>query len=617
MLTPSFTVEETPAHVVVKIRVASIHCRVSEAQFDICEERLTLYCKPYYLRLRFDQPLTEGKDERATYNVDTNTLTVYAPKLHEGEPFTNLHDPAYLIATEKQRVLMNRPPAKPLIQVMGSTSTADKGDSDDDDGEDDETEYVQTLRNAALEDDSPLHADGAAAPATSYGFNMEFADVFGGLDETTVYDAIELRQPDRVPHHERRALRIADEQKSFHEEAMWYSLADEEGEVDAILHGAFVPHYVRTFEQILARDGVKFITPSRRYAAETRMNDDDETNARRESGLLPRDAAEEDDGVAEGAAAVYGSRIAEVPVWSGNIASFDVLPSNDPQIQSDGLDVSSPYGMDEVGDDVSEYTVNGSAASPLTPARRIAAPSHPVEATFDMEESDMLARLLPSSVRHRDASKDLVPPHEGHVMALTLDLLLAFSYDHLTSEGTSSSESVWTVCKLSPSLSWLDTQDSLYDVCVVFARRVLIFPLHRHLNLIRRCFRDVGVMMLLGPSYVVKSLLAIKYMMDRSEHKMVLSTIFLNPLLRYWQRKPRAAAMALLHSTALELHDIATRHTPAKPKRRPHQSSTLLSGLLDQRSAAVQRLVAQGEPSADAMELPITITTLGLPIHDV
>jgi hypothetical protein len=106
-------------------------------------------------------------------------------------------------------------------------------------------------------------------------------------------------------------------------------------------------------------------------------------------------------------------------------------------------------------------------------------------------------------------------------------------------------------------------------------------------------------------------------MMDRSEHKMVLSTIFLNPLLRYWQRKPRAAAMALLHSTALELHDIATRHTPAKPQRRPQHSSTLLSGLLDQRSAAVQRLVAQGEPSADAMELPITITTLGLPIHDV
>ncbi|CUF20333.1 Hypothetical protein, putative [Bodo saltans] len=569
MLTPSFTVEDSPAHVVVKIRLASLHCRVSEAQFDICEERLTLYCKPYYLRLRFDQPLTEGRDEKATYNVETNILTVYAPKLHEGEVFTNLHDPAYLIATEKQRAMMSRPVPKPLIQVIDvidntPTASAEVVGADSDD-EDDETEYVQTL--SAVADDSVgllTDASSSHAPSITYGFNMEFSNVFGALDDATVYDAIELRQPDRVTNVERRVLRVEDEQKAFHEEAMWYSLADEEGDVELMLHGPFVPHYVRTFENILARDGVKFIAPARRDPVVMRSAacDDDEANHRNESGALPRDAAEEDDAVADGAAAVYGSRMAEVPVWNGNIASFDVL-SDVPAgggaiVPLSDVDPSSPFAGEEDGDDgTNMYAASGSTivGSPMTPARRIAAPSHPVEATFDQEESDMLARLLPPSSRHRSSDDatplDLIPPNEGHVLALTLDLLLAFSYDHLTTEGTSSSESVWTVCKLSPSLSWLDTQDSLYDVCVVFARRVLTYPLHRHLLLIRRCFRDVGVMMLLGPSHVVKALLAVKYMLDRSEHKMVLSTIFLNPLLRYWQRKPRAAA---------HRHDVSCRN---------------------------------------------------------
>eukprot|EP00667_Euglena_gracilis_P014068 EG_transcript_14546 len=76
--------------------------------------------------------------------------------------------------------------------------------------------------------------------------------------------------------------------------------------------------------------------------------------------------------------------------------------------------------------------------------------------------------------------KQYLVQHEHQVLLSLVDLLLAYTYDHLTTEGEPTCESAWTLVKLSPTLCWLEAHRTLHDVAVAFGRRVCIFPLYRH-----------------------------------------------------------------------------------------------------------------------------------------
>ena len=45
-----------------------------------------------------------------------------------------------------------------------------------------------------------------------------------------------------------------------------------------------------------------------------------------------------------------------------------------------------------------------------------------------------------------------------------VDVVFGFAYDQRTTLGDSTCESAWTVAKLSPTLSWFDTQSSVHQV---------------------------------------------------------------------------------------------------------------------------------------------------------
>ena len=53
MLTPVFRcrTDGSGKFIIVDIRLPSIHCKLSTAEFDITNNQFTFHCSPYYLRL--------------------------------------------------------------------------------------------------------------------------------------------------------------------------------------------------------------------------------------------------------------------------------------------------------------------------------------------------------------------------------------------------------------------------------------------------------------------------------------------------------------------------------------------------------------------------------------
>ncbi|BFZ13180.1 hypothetical protein BsWGS_16219 [Bradybaena similaris] len=108
-----------------------------------------------------------------------------------------------------------------------------------------------------------------------------------------------------------------------------------------------------------------------------------------------------------------------------------------------------------------------------------------------------------------------------------VDLVFAYAYNFRFSKGEVNVESDWTICKLSATLSWLDSFENIQDVVVSCARRSLCFPLYRSWKLFVRVLRDVKTIFLNGRSQVLKSLLGIHKVLMESEIRYPLNDLYI------------------------------------------------------------------------------------------
>ena len=93
---------------------------------------------------------------------------------------------------------------------------------------------------------------------------------------------------------------------------------------------------------------------------------------------------------------------------------------------------------------------------------------------FTEEESAKLA-----SISYPILASRIDEQQQQSLLLGLLDILFAYVYDHLTTDGDPSIESSWTLCTLSCTLSWLesfDQTDVLRDVIRFSSRRSLIYP---------------------------------------------------------------------------------------------------------------------------------------------
>eukprot|EP00520_Triparma_pacifica_P006793 CAMPEP_0118642578 /NCGR_PEP_ID=MMETSP0785-20121206/5907_1 /TAXON_ID=91992 /ORGANISM="Bolidomonas pacifica, Strain CCMP 1866" /LENGTH=458 /DNA_ID=CAMNT_0006534133 /DNA_START=23 /DNA_END=1396 /DNA_ORIENTATION=+ len=143
--------------------------------------------------------------------------------------------------------------------------------------------------------------------------------------------------------------------------------------------------------------------------------------------------------------------------------------------------------------------------------------------TFDEKEQEALANL---------PNKEHLISHHRPVQLGLIDILFGYAYDCRMTEGESNVESPWTISILSPTLSWFESWDPSLDspreVMVAAARRSLIYPYCRFLGLSTLVLEDVLQILQMGRRAVLKSLLACRSIMERSDTHYMLNKFYLD-----------------------------------------------------------------------------------------
>ena len=95
---PRFSLSQDESFVIARVHVP--HVRVGGTEVDIDECQLSIFCPPYLLKLVLPGPLVDDERARASYDPGEagGTLTVHAPKAAPGQHFPDLDLTARLLA---------------------------------------------------------------------------------------------------------------------------------------------------------------------------------------------------------------------------------------------------------------------------------------------------------------------------------------------------------------------------------------------------------------------------------------------------------------------------------------------------------------------------------------
>ncbi|XP_069697119.1 protein SHQ1 homolog isoform X2 [Periplaneta americana] len=122
----------------------------------------------------------------------------------------------------------------------------------------------------------------------------------------------------------------------------------------------------------------------------------------------------------------------------------------------------------------------------------------------------------------------LLTAREKNVLLLGLvDILGAYCYDHRTTEGDPTSESGWTINKLSSTLSWFDEFQTVRDVLVALMRRSLCYPLYRSWDLSVAVVKDLQQLLKLGKQMALKCLLEIHNVFNNCPPRYILNRLYI------------------------------------------------------------------------------------------
>lgn len=156
-------------------------------------------------------------------------------------------------------------------------------------------------------------------------------------------------------------------------------------------------------------------------------------------------------------------------------------------------------------------------------------------AFFTAEESHLLATLPPQ----RNGPSQLTTEQRRSAFLSLTDILFAYAYDHRTTDGDPNVESSWTVMMLSPSLSWLENYNPPYDTIVDVlrwnVRRSLIHPYLRSHTLARKVVEDVCQIIKGGRRTVIRCLLQVHRIMEKSESHYLFNKMYIDPLIGWIQ----------------------------------------------------------------------------------
>lgn len=152
-----------------------------------------------------------------------------------------------------------------------------------------------------------------------------------------------------------------------------------------------------------------------------------------------------------------------------------------------------------------------------------------VQEYFSAEEKDELA-----SIPYPILPQDIEQVKRKSLLLGLVDILFAYAYDHLLTDGDPTIESSWTICTLSCTLSWLEefsALDRIVDIIRFSMRRSLVYPYIRNYEFALYCWDQVAEIFQKGRRCVIRCLLHTRRILDKSEVHYMANRLYLDPYL--------------------------------------------------------------------------------------
>ena len=182
MITPKFEIEQNDDFLLIKIYTP--HIKLSMIEYIISEKTFRFYVKPYFLRLTFEQEISEetindGDDESESeeklenlkYNSDTGSIEIKIKKKNKSEFFTNLNMLTMLMSTKKEELKK-----KPLIEMIDneeeSIINGEEEEEDTDSLLNDNFEFFEQKINSF--DEMKIEDDLISISKITYGFDSRY-----------------------------------------------------------------------------------------------------------------------------------------------------------------------------------------------------------------------------------------------------------------------------------------------------------------------------------------------------------------------------------------------------------------------------------------------------------
>jgi protein SHQ1 len=186
--------------------------------------------------------------------------------------------------------------------------------------------------------------------------------------------------------------------------------------------------------------------------------------------------------------------------------------------------------------------------------------------TSSSSHYDQQAQSLMLSIPYPLLPKNL--QHDSLMLPL-IDILFAYVYDHLLTDGDPTVESAWTVSTLSATLAALedwgehgaDTTRQVVESCI---RRSLVYPYLRTYEFALHVLDHVVQILRRGLRTVIRCFLQVRRILDRSELYYLGNKVFIDPYLAWLQKSNNVNFDELMMIQAGEMEQIVAQSLDLK-----------------------------------------------------
>ncbi|KAF9576319.1 hypothetical protein EC968_009293 [Mortierella alpina] len=558
MITPAFTVSQDSDSVTIVIKAP--HIKTQSVDFEVDGAVFKFNLKPYFLRLTFPGNVVDDERAKATYNVAEGDLTVVLPKETPGEDFPDLDMLTKLLVRKAD--LGEKQIKRPLIEVISSGETLEG------------TEKVE--KDEHFDWEMPQEIRQEVFSEVRYGFNNRYSGFFSHVQETA-NDVLDVYDPEHATLEVRRENRIKRENDKFDDEyymsdfmneeeiqhilkyktQWWNELRDiQKGEKASSKKSKPITTVVGSTGPAIPESTLSSPASTTTTSFKSTLLSSSQTQPSAPSIFnIIKDESDEslsssqDDSF--GLRAISTKTITSEPSSTNGNSSLvlDMEPASQPAInpitpmieplidESEPLKHLGAHSIQVV--DPSRPSLNSELVDDMADMTLSAGDSAPGAKPFSMKEQELM-RDLPR--------REYILENTKSTYLSLIDIIFAYSYDLRVSEGDTTVETAWTICKLSPSMAALDQFTTLKETVLACYRRALAYPLTRNWNLANKVLQDVYVIFKLGRRGILRALLAIKDVLDHDDVYYIYSKMFIEDYC-VWIQSAR-----VIRTLAHELH---------------------------------------------------------------